>query len=422
MQVTEMPQPRPLSISRRNLVSGDGSYEGNSSTYIGDVKSSPPGATVDIEEKTNTRRSNPHRRFSKKWFDHAWDQAVEIGRWPRVTYAVIGFVLVVAWIGVMLTFAREEVKAQRKNLDPNGGKSQLDSGPITYQFDPIERSLRVSWGLVYVGDDNRTVQATGQTVNDTWEWNLYRDVKAVPEDREANATILQQYNITQEQLQSIIYRVDNTTQPPIATLGMHPWDGVDTDIDFTQAKEEDPFAQPLFAYPFDGKGRLYSLLQTDGSQGQSILPTLGLHLYGAILSDSTLNWRIQVSANDTCRIEAEDAGCELHLDFTGRRPGLVKFAAILAVLVNWTSTIGIFLLTCESVVMRRTYILTETDILGVCVGALFALPSVRAILPGAPDFGAIIDLIGIIPNIIIVSLCTTAIALSKLTMRRPKNE
>ena len=39
--------------------------------------------------------------------------------------------------------------------------------------------------------------------------------------------------------------------------------------------------------------------------------------------------------------------------------------------------------------MRRTYILNETDILGVCISALFALPSVRAILPGAPDFGAI---------------------------------
>ncbi|CCA77444.1 hypothetical protein PIIN_11421, partial [Serendipita indica DSM 11827] len=255
-------------------------------------------------------------------------------------------------------------------------------------------------------------------------WNLYRDVKAVPEDREANATILQQYNITQEQLQSIIYRVDNTTQPPIATLGMHPWDGVDTDIDFTQAKEEDPFAQPLFAYPFDvWQGSIvFALTDRRFSRTVNLTNSGVTSLYGAILSDSTLNWRIQVSANDTCRIEAEDAGCELHLDFTGRRPGLVKFAAILAVLVNWTSTIGIFLLTCESVVMRRTYILTETDILGVCVGALFALPSVRAILPGAPDFGAIIDLIGIIPNIIIVSLCTTAIALSKLTMRRPKNE
>jgi hypothetical protein len=95
-----------------------------------------------------------------------------------------------------------------------------------------------------------------------------------------------------------------------------------------------------------------------------------------------------------------------HIDFSGRRPGLVIFAAMVALVVNWTTTIGIFLITCESVVMQRTYILRvcrclmtyvllltfsqETDILGVCLTALFALPSVRAILPGAPDFGAII--------------------------------
>jgi hypothetical protein len=93
---------------------------------------------------------------------------------------------------------------------------------------------------------------------------------------------------------------------------------------------------------------------------------------------------------------------------------------MVALIVNWTTTTGIFLITCEAVVMRRTYILKETDILGVCLTALFALPSVRSILPGAPDFGAVIDLIGIIPNIIIISLCTTAIAVSKLRMHRSR--
>jgi hypothetical protein len=68
-----------------------------------------------------------------------------------------------------------------------------------------------------------------------------------------------------------------------------------------------------------------------------------------------VNWRIALNANSTC---AEDgSGCEVHVDFTGKRPGLVIFSAIVAVIVNWTSTIGIFLLTCESVVMRRTWIL-----------------------------------------------------------------
>ena len=97
-----------------------------------------------------------------------------------------------------------------------------------------------------------------------------------------------------------------------------------------------------------------------------------------------------------------------HIDFVGRRPGLVIFATMIGVIVNWTTTLGIFLITCEAVVMKRTYILKvrrdtvsflppsihqhhikETDILGVCLTALFALPSIRAILPGSPEFGAI---------------------------------
>ncbi|CAG7855206.1 SubName: Full=Uncharacterized protein {ECO:0000313/EMBL:CCA75632.1} [Serendipita indica DSM 11827] len=429
MQVTEMPNPRPLSIPRRDLVGGGGSNDGVSSTYLGgDGKSSWP---LDSEEKAG-ERPNPHRKYSKKWFDYAWDHAVEVGRWPRVTYASVGFILIMIWVGIMLTFAKEEVRAQRRNSDYNGSKGQ-STGEIAdfklllkgtlKRFDPIERNLRVSWALVYVENGTTTVQPSGQTVNDTWQVNLYRDVHTVLEDRQASPALLEQAGITQEQLDSR-FRVDNITQPPIATLGMHPWDSVDTSIDFNQAKEEVPYAQPLFGYPFDiWQGSIvFAITDRRFSDSLNLTNTGILHLQGAILSDSTLNWRIQLAANDTCEVEAIEAGCELQLNFTGRRPALVRFAAILAVLVNWTSTIGIFLLTCESVVMRRTYILSDTDILGVCVSALFALPSVRAILPGAPDFGAIIDLIGIIPNIIVVSLCTTAVAFSKLAMRRPKNE
>lgn len=261
-------------------------------------------------------------------------------------------------------------------------------------------------------------------MDDRWQCNLYRDVKAVPEDRLVDPDLLELAGLTQADIQSTYYRIDNVTQPPLATLGMHPFDSVDTNIDFNQAREEDPYAQPLFAYPFDiWQGSIvFALTDRVAAEAVNLTNTGILNLHGAILSDSTLNWRIRLTANNTCEFSAVDAGCELHLDFTGRRPPLVKFAAILAALINWASTIGIFLLTCESVIMRRTYILSDTDILGVCVTALFALPSVRAILPGAPDFGAIIDLIGIIPNIIVVSLCTTAIAFSKLTMRRPKNE
>ena len=83
--------------------------------------------------------------------------------------------------------------------------------------------------------------------------------------------------------------------------------------------------------------------------------------------------------------------------------------------------------------------LSGTDLLGVTFTSLFALPSVRLLLPGmlrvfpqsslwdlhilgAPDFGALIDLIGIIPNVIIISLCITAIAITKLNRKRHPNQ
>jgi hypothetical protein len=53
----------------------------------------------------NMRRPNPHRKYTTKWFGHAWDTAVEVGRWPRVTYLGAGAIIVGVWIGVMYVFS-----------------------------------------------------------------------------------------------------------------------------------------------------------------------------------------------------------------------------------------------------------------------------------------------------------------------------
>ncbi|PVG03770.1 hypothetical protein CPB86DRAFT_810345 [Serendipita vermifera] len=412
------------------------------SSYLGgDMKQEPKeyGSTAaELPTPANSspkpskfKRPNPHRKYSSKWWGHAWDKAVEVGRWPRVTYVAVGLVVVCAWIVVMLVFANEEVKFQRRNSAPvalRGYSLDEIAGLFTYKgtlrkFDPVERSLRISWSVLIIDEDDQghqTLTDLGSTNETTVALNIYRDVKAVPEDRPINTTLLELIGMTQEQ----VYRIDNTTQPPIAVVGMHPWDSVDTDIDFTQASPDNAWRQPLFAYPFDRWAGSIVLASTvrRTSEAANLSNSFVFPVMDAMLADSTLNWRISASVNNTCILDTIDAGCELHIDFVGKRPGLVVFSALIAIIVNWTSTIGIFLLTCESVVMRRTYILSEIDILGVCLTALFALPSVRAILPGAPDFGAIIDLIGIIPNIIIISLCTTTIAIARLRMKRPDKE
>jgi hypothetical protein len=97
----------------------------------------------------------------------------------------------------------------------------------------------VSWALVTLDSDNVTLVPMGGTINTSFPFNIYRDVKAVPEDRQSPFS-----NNTNNL--SNAYRIDNVTVAPIAVLGQHAWDSVDTDIDFAQAVpvSYDPQNQP----------------------------------------------------------------------------------------------------------------------------------------------------------------------------------
>jgi hypothetical protein len=74
-------------------------------------------------------------------------------------------------------------------------------------------------------------------------------------------------------------------------------------------------------------------------------------------------------------------------------------------------TLAICVLTGEAIILERMYILSGSDILSICLTSLFALPSVRSVLPGAPPFGCLLDMVGILPNIILISLCVSTFLL-----------
>ena len=74
-------------------------------------------------------------------------------------------------------------------------------------------------------------------------------------------------------------------------------------------------------------------------------------------------------------------------------------------------TFSICVLTGEAIILKQMDILSGSDMLSICLTSLFALPSVRSILPGAPPFGCLLDMVGIIPNIILISLCVSTFLL-----------
>ncbi|KAG8814323.1 hypothetical protein FRC17_001198 [Serendipita sp. 399] len=394
MQTDNHHGDKTISISRRHVNDYDpqSTYDPYRSTSYNNSSYAPEKTLpVPIIQHAHDH-SKEHRRFSKGW----WTSR---DVWPRITYLTTGILLCLIWIGVMIAFAEQEVKAQQHNRDVasvNRGDSpspfQLFLKGTLKKFDPVERALTVSWSACYLQEDNITITELGDSPNTTVSINVYRDVKVMTDSRNITPDHFSElqglgYNLTEGFL-----RIDNTSVPPIGVLGQHTWDSVDTQIDFSQAVENNSWTQPLFGYPFDVWAGQIVFATTDrvASEIANLSNSFAFGLDGAVLSDSTLNWRISLTPNNTCLVQGtEFEGCELHLSFTGKRPPLVRFAALLAVLVNWLSTIGIFVLTSEAVIMGRMYILTETDILGVCFTALFALPTVRALLPGAPDFGAI---------------------------------
>ncbi|KIM23777.1 hypothetical protein M408DRAFT_27604 [Serendipita vermifera MAFF 305830] len=304
-------------------------------------------------------------------------------------------------------------------------------------FNPMTRNLNIEWsGLfqAHKGDDPVPL-ANGTYPNMYWLMNIYRDISTVAFD----ASVYENF-ITRDDIpladRNYTLRIDNSTAKHIGSIGWHEWDSISTDITFQQnAEKSDWKSQPLFSYPFDEwKGRIVFVADllwdenekthTNTSQGNytgtNIVP-----FAGARLEDNSLNWRFSLTFTNKCYnnytlirkqilnslnpnttevLEAEldpnlDASlveildndnvlkvipmpCNLDITIVATRPPLVQFAAILALFVNWISTMFIFVLTAESLVMRRGFMLSGTDLLGVTFTSLFALPSVRLLLPG----------------------------------------
>jgi hypothetical protein len=126
--------------------------------------------------------------------------------------------------------------------------------------------------------------------------------------------------------------------------------------------------------------------------------------------------QVGISSMPTC-LDPQAPGCELTITITLERTGLVKFCVVVVFVVGWIITIAIFLITGEALLLNRSNILEGTDILAICFTALFALPTVRSLLPNVPSSygcllgkshisefqtpltGAFADILGILPNV-----------------------
>ncbi|TRM55798.1 hypothetical protein BD626DRAFT_522502 [Schizophyllum amplum] len=354
------------------------------------------------------------RRMSRDWFSYMYKRRRS---WPRILYVLIGIGLMLIWIGLILAFAHYQLKSEEKNSlgdSRNFNKKGSENGEVWFlkgvlrQLDTDERNLDVQWSGLLYHDNNNSL--TPLVLKDRYPGglNMYRDIRTIVD-----------VNVTTDQDNGYLwFMLDNATATPIGNIGIREWDAFDTDIDLVEARES-VWTQPMRGYPYDIWAGSIVIATNDIGNSMSIYnrsDALALSFDGVSLADSLLNWKVTATSETTCR-DDNSPYCELHIDFDVRRPGLVKFTVIAVVVINWLSTVVIFLLTGEALLLRRLHIVEGTDVLGVLFSALFALPGVRSLLPGAPPFGSTIDLVGILPNVIIVSLCTSCWAAAKLSWR-----
>ncbi|KAG8840847.1 hypothetical protein FRB91_001764 [Serendipita sp. 411] len=388
----------------------------------------------------------PMRKYSALWWKMAWNDP-ETGMRRRILYSVLGFIFIGAWIGAMLGLVHSEVEYEQENGKVprhrpgdihglNTPRSGYIDGTILLQgslvhFDIEKRALMITWSGLYRRDVHDDPRPLGNQLDKDTLYpqgiEIFRDIGSYLGDvtfREWENGVLLDTNTS-----TISYRTDNVTAKPIGVIGAHMWDSFDTEITFTQRYTGNAWRQPLLGYPFDQWEGKIVFVANDRFISDLFTPpdsTAVFGLSGIVLADSTLNWRFNYEYKDECELsDTADWGipdslpksCHLEVTLIGKRPPLLIFCAVAAVFVNWTCALFIFILTCEAIIMRRSYMLKGTDILSMCFTALFALPTIRSLLPGAPAYGAIIDLVGILPCTLIVASCAVCVSVAKLNKR-----
>ncbi|KAJ6460554.1 hypothetical protein C8R45DRAFT_1108965 [Mycena sanguinolenta] len=136
------------------------------------------------------------------------------------------------------------------------------------------------------------------------------------------------------------------------------------------------------------------------------VPMAGASIFNPDMSQ----WRLSTSYS---YLDLPGQAEKLAVFVTIRRHVVVKISAFMILLINWLVALALLYMTVLSVFGRRK-LPGGMDSVTLPFAGLFALPSVRAVMPGNPPFGCLIDFIGILPNLAIIAGCASTLLLCKL--------
>lgn len=162
-------------------------------------------------------------------------------------------------------------------------------------------------------------------------------------------------------------------------------------------------------YPFDWY-RVQILFAATTGDLSGTLPIIGADIFNKLQTQWIASFNYTYLDNFG---PDRSHAAKLAARITLRRNHVIKASAILILAFNWLVTLAILYMTLVYTMGRRQ-LPDGLDSIALPFAGLFALPSVRSVMPGDPPFGCLIDFIGIIPNLCIVSGCATVLLLSRI--------
>lgn len=348
----------------------------------------------------------------------------------RTFYYVLAITIIALWLVLVLRFRQDETTYQDTNdIHTNNYTNPYQDGTNTIviwllqgtlqKFDPSERTLVVTWKLASAWPDLTNYRFINGVPTEIFrDQSLIRERNDVIERVKNNSTFLNEFN-AYLQSDPLLMRVDDDTAEPIAVVGSHRYDSFTTDIYMGQLGYREVFQLPLLGYPFEkwiGNIVLVGSEQ-DFAQKYSAHHGFAWDFNAVYLVGGLLNWVITAKVTGVCSdmhsptYWLDPERCDPTITFYAERPFRVVAAVVAILVVNWATTISLFIVTFEVVFLKRRKMAEKYQLHALCFAALFALPAVRSLLPGAPEFGTYIDMIGILPNVVIISICGCVLAI-----------
>ncbi|KZV88880.1 hypothetical protein EXIGLDRAFT_772255 [Exidia glandulosa HHB12029] len=160
-------------------------------------------------------------------------------------------------------------------------------------------------------------------------------------------------------------------------------------------------------YPFDWYRVQVLVAAVTSADLNNTVPVIGAHIFNKVQAQ----W---IASTDYGYLDDfQSSSTKLFIHITLERNMVIKISAFLIIVFNWMVTLAILYMTLVYTLGRRQ-LPDGLDSVTLPFAGLFALPSVRGVMPGDPPFGCLLDFIGIVPNLSIVAGCATCLLLARI--------